>query len=69
MVSAVTPTPEATEASKLSREIQQQLQTIASDLAIVRRIVEQLTKWLKKSRPFRRRNKMQSRLYPQFLRR
>jgi hypothetical protein len=40
--SAITPTPEATEASKLSHEIQQQLQTIASDLAVVRRTVEQL---------------------------
>src|SRR5262249_3388280 len=40
--SAITPTPEATEASRLSYEIQQQLQTIASDLAVVRRTVEQL---------------------------
>jgi len=41
--SAITPPPEAAEASKLSHEIQQQLQTIASDLAVVRRTVEQLT--------------------------
>jgi hypothetical protein len=40
--SAITPTPEAAEASKLSGEIRQQLQTIASDLAVVRRTVEQL---------------------------
>ncbi len=40
--SATTLTPEATEASKLSHEIQQQLQTIASDLTVVRRTVEQL---------------------------
>ena len=41
--STVTPTPEATETAKLSHEIQQQLQTIASELAVVRRTVEQLT--------------------------
>ncbi len=41
--SATMPTPEAAEASKLSHEIQQQFQTIASDLAVVRRTVEQLT--------------------------
>jgi len=33
---------EATESNKLSHEIQQQLQTIASDLAVVQRTVEQL---------------------------
>jgi hypothetical protein len=40
--SATMPTPEAAEASKLSHEIQQQLQTVVSDLAVVRRTVEQL---------------------------
>lgn len=40
--SAITPTPEATEARKLSHEILQQLQTITGDLAVVRRTVEQL---------------------------
>jgi hypothetical protein len=40
--SAISPTPEAAEAGKLSHEIQQQLQTIVSDLAVIRRAVEQL---------------------------
>jgi len=40
--SAISPMPEAAEAGKLSHEIQQQLQTIAGDLAVVRRAVEQL---------------------------
>jgi two-component sensor histidine kinase len=38
----VAPSAEATESNKLSHEIQQQLQTIASDLAVVQRTVEQL---------------------------
>jgi uncharacterized protein YoxC len=39
---AASTSAEATEANNLSREIQQQLQTIAGDLAVVRRTVEQL---------------------------
>jgi hypothetical protein len=39
---ATTPTPQVAEASNLSHETRQQLQTIASDLAVIRRAVEQL---------------------------